>query len=127
MGDLSNFFKGKICDWLKGVDMPAAPADVYLALYTAAPNDAGGGTEVTGGSYTRQTVGFEDVSTGVIGNAAPIDFPAATADWGTITHFAIFDAIAGNMLAWDALVTPREILDGDTLTFDIHDLTFTAD
>src|SRR5690349_14121882 len=128
MGDLSNTMKGYLLDWMKNTNMPAAPAQFYVGLYTAAPTDAGGGTPVAGGSYARQAIDFADSAAGVVANNAPVSFPEATADWGTVTHFAIFDHVsAGNMIAWDALVTPKTIATGDTLTFDTGDLTFTAD
>jgi hypothetical protein len=33
--------------------LPAARTELFLALYTAAPSDSGGGTEVSGGAYAR--------------------------------------------------------------------------
>jgi hypothetical protein len=42
---------------LRGTAYPlAATGSVYIALYTAAPTDAGGGTEVSAGGYARQAV-----------------------------------------------------------------------
>lgn len=102
-----------------------SPATVYLAAFTASPSDAGGGTEATGGSYARVAVTFNAPVGGVIANQL-VDFPEATADWGTITHFGIFDAsTAGNLLAWAALTTSRSILTGDTLRAKAGDVTVT--
>jgi hypothetical protein len=105
------------------------PTALYLALFTAAPSDSGGGTEVTGGSYARVnlaplnanwtatqggTTGASSGSGGQTSNALAITFPAPTANWGTVTHFAIMDASSGgNMLIWDALTASRTILSGD--------------
>lgn len=94
----------------------AAPGAVYLAAYTVAPTDAGGGTEVTGGSYTRQTITFSGPSSNLVSNSADILFPMATASWGTIVHFGIFDApAAGNLLYHTALTAARTIDIGDQL------------
>ena len=64
---------------------------VYVALFTAAPSDAGGGTEVTGGSYARELAGLSEAtgSGGTTSNAAEIAFTQATASWGTVTHIAL--------------------------------------
>lgn len=94
----------------------AAPGAVYLAAYTVAPTDAGGGSEVSGGSYTRQTVTFAAPSGNQVANSADILFPVATASWGTIVHFGIFDAVSGgNLLYHTALSAARAIASGDQL------------
>jgi len=107
---------------------PKPPA-LYVALFTAAPTDAGGGTEVSSGSYARVnlppsdsnwtatqggTSGLSIGTGGMTSNAVAITFPAPTADWGTVGWFAIFTAASGGtMYVWDALVAPRTILNGD--------------
>lgn len=86
----------------------------YVALYTAAPSDSGGGTEVTGGSYARVSASFSAASGGATSNDAAVTFPSPTANWGTVTHFGILDAsTSGNLLYWGALGTSRNILNGD--------------
>jgi hypothetical protein len=95
------------------------PVTLYFALFTAAPTDAGGGTEVTGGSYARvaktaASAGFSAASAGSATNSADIDFGTASANWGTVTHFAVFDAAtSGNQLGWGALGTSKTINSGD--------------
>lgn len=93
-----------------------SPSAVYLAAYTTAPTDAGGGAEVSGGSYTRQTLTFGAASGNQVANSADVLFPIATAPWGTVVHFGIFDApAAGNLLYHTALSAPRTIATGDQL------------
>jgi len=97
------------------------PTVLAVALYTAAPSDAGGGTEVAGGSYARvsanpadATWSAPDSTGGVTANVAAITFPAPTANWGTVTHFGIFDAAsAGNLLFHGTLSASRIINNGD--------------
>lgn len=103
---------------------------VYMALFTAAPGDAGGGTEVAGGSYARVQIDGDIAapSNGLAKNGNAISFPTATADWGTVTHWAIFDAsTAGNMLFYGALTTPIAILNGNTRSFDVNDFSILLD
>lgn len=100
-------------------------ATVYAALYTAAPTDAGGGTQVSGGGYARQSVTFGAASGGAIANSGAVSWTASGANYGTVTHIGIFDAsTAGNLLAWTS-ITSTIINDGDTLNFPIGDIDIT--
>jgi hypothetical protein len=102
-----------------------APAAVFVGLCTTAPTAAVGGTEVAGGSYARVAVTFAaGTATNIAANAATVEFPLATADWGTIGHFELWDAITGgNRLYWGPLVDPvdgvtpvtRSITNGDIM------------
>lgn len=95
-----------------------SPAKVYLALYTNDPGDGNTGTEVTGGSYARQEVTFGAPAVinnkSTIKNSADVVFPAATADWGTITHVGIMTAQTdGNLLYYGPVSTAKQIDTGD--------------
>jgi hypothetical protein len=125
----SDYLENKLVDHLFRSATFAKPAALWIALFTAAPSDAGGGTEVTGGSYARVNLAPSDANwrptqgatgaasvgtSGLTANAVPVTFPAPTAAWGTVSHFGIFDAAtAGNLLVWDVLTTPRPIANGD--------------
>lgn len=103
-----------------------SPATVYVALFTAAPADAGGGTEVSGGGYARQAVTFGAPSNGVFTNSADVVFPTATANWGTIVAFALFDApTAGNMLIYGNLSASKTVNSGDQFRFPAGQLSIT--
>lgn len=129
----SNYLEDKVNDHVLGGPDFTRPATVYVALFTAAPNDAGGGTEVTGGSYARKDVTNNDTnwpasSSGVKANGTDIVFATPTADWGTVTHFGIFDAVtAGNLLYWGALASSKVVQSGDPTKFPAGDLTVTED
>ena len=110
------------------------PAALHIALFTAAPGEAGGGTEVTGGSYARVQRDPLDANwtgasatDGLTDNAAAITYPAPTANWGVVTHFAIMDAAsAGNMLFYGALSVSKTINNGDAApSFGVGDLDVT--
>lgn len=126
----SDYLENKLLDHQVGKTAYAMPS-VWIGLYTATPSDAGGGTEVTGGSYVRKaTVGTDwtAASGGATSNATVLTFVAATASWGIITHFGLFDAVsAGNMLRWAAVGTPRTIGNGDSASFAIGTLNLTED
>jgi hypothetical protein len=75
-----------------------SPTDVYLALFTAAPTIAGGGTEVTGGSYARPVITFTETATDgeFENNSVSIsDMPAAT-----VVALGIYDAVSGGNLLY---------------------------
>lgn len=102
------------------------PATVYVALYTVAPGVGGGGTEVSGGSYARQTVVFTAPVGGVSSNTADINFPIASADWGTIVAFALLDASSGgNFLYFGNLSASRQVLTSDQVRFPTGQLICT--
>jgi hypothetical protein len=129
MSAMSDFLENRLLDHLLRNTAYTMPTGIYVALFTAAPSDAGGGTEVTGGSYARVqvgpsttawtatqggTAGASSGTGGQTANAADITFPAPTANWGSVTHFALFDAsTAGNMLLWAALTAAKTINGGD--------------
>jgi len=145
MAAMSDYLENKVLDWLLRGQAFAAPATVYVALLTAAPSDAGGGTEVAGGSYARvavvsslanwagtQAAGSAVASSGTSGttsNNATITFPAPTANWGVVTHLAIYDAAAaGNLLIFAALAVAKTINNGDAApSFAAGQLTFQVD
>ncbi|MDQ3153611.1 MAG: hypothetical protein M3R63_18495 [Actinomycetota bacterium] len=101
----------------------AQPATVYIALYTAAPSDAGGGTEVAGNGYARVAVAFSAASAKAIASSGIIAVgPCVTANWGLITHGGVFDALTGgNLMTW-AAITNRTIEVGDSYQFAAADI-----
>lgn len=116
MAAMSDYLENKLLDHALGTASFTMPTQLYAAAYTAAPSDAGGGTQVTGGSYARVAVDFNAASGGATSAAADIEFPQATADWGTVTHFGLFDAsTSGNLLLWGALTASKTIENGDQL------------
>jgi hypothetical protein len=125
MSALSDYAENKLLDHLLGKTSFTMPASVRVALFTAAPSDAGGGTEVSGGSYARQAIVVNSSSGGATNPNADVTFPVASASWGTVTHVGIFDAASGgNLLMWGALSASKTIASGDQLVFPAADLDF---
>ena len=87
------------------------PVAVYVGLCTTAPTSTTGGAEVAGGGYMRQQGTFALLSNppNVAANSATIQYPAATAAWGGVGWFEIWDAAtSGNRLFWGVLVDPTD-------------------
>ena len=130
MSSFSDYTENLTLKYLFTTQTVTRPTAWYVGLFTAAPSDAGGGTEVSGNAYVRKATGTMTVSgtspTNCT-NSAAIEFAAASGgNWGTITHVAIFDASSGgNMLGWSALTTSRTINDGDILRIPAGDLDIT--
>lgn len=122
---LTNTFETRTLQWLFTTDAVTRPTTWYVALFTAAPSDLGGGTEVSGGAYVRKAVTFS-VTGDTASNTAAVEFDAATTTWGLITHAAIFDAsTAGNMIAYASLTTSKQIDVDDVLRIPAGDLDVT--
>lgn len=130
MAVLSDYLENKLIDQIFRGQAYTFPSTLYVGLLTAAPDDTGGGTEISGGSYARvavacslanwagtQSAGSTGASSGTGGttsNNIPITFPAPTADWGVASHLAIYDAsTSGNLLIHGALSVSKTINNGD--------------
>jgi hypothetical protein len=123
----TNFLETEILDHVFAGNAYSAPSNVYLGLYTATPNDAGGGTELSGSGYARQTMAMS-VSGNTATNSAAEEFATATGSWGTVTHVGVFDAAtSGNLLAYGALSASKAIATGDVFRIPAGDLDITLD
>ncbi|MGC4075463.1 MAG: hypothetical protein QM702_00195 [Rubrivivax sp.] len=128
-GGCTDYLANKLIDWLFRGQTYTPQTPLYRGLFTAAPTNAGGGTEVSGGSYARASIvpslanmsgtqgagstAASNSSSGQTSNNVSIAFPAPTGSWGTVTHAGWFDAsTGGNLLFWSALTTPRTIASG---------------
>jgi len=110
MSALSDYLEAKYLDLTYNGVAFTPPASLYIALYTSNPTDADVGTEVSGGGYARAQVhpngggapafnlAVADGAGMMVTNAQDIEFAAATAAWGTVTHFGMKDAATGGHL-----------------------------
>ena len=126
MAEISNYLENALINVTLRNTAYTTPTTVYLALYTTDPTDADTGTEVTGGSYARQSVTFGAPSNGASTNSAAIEYPQCTASWGTVTHVGIRDAsTAGNLLYHTPLDASKTIDSGDIFKIAIGSLSVT--
>lgn len=130
MAGLSNYAEDLVLDWLFTANSATRPTSWYVGLYTVAPGEGGGGTEVAGNSYARQSATFTVSGTAptTAENSVAIEFPTATGNWGTIVAAGIFDAsTSGNLIAFADLTASKTIQSGDVLRFNASTLTITLD
>lgn len=115
----------------------APPDGLWIALHTAAPSDSTYGNEATYAGYARQALNsltattLAETVTGDVNvevtNGSAVVFPASTSDTGqAITHWAIWDKLQvgdGNILYSGSLVSPRLIVNGDSVVIPETSIT----
>lgn len=95
------------------------PATLYLGL--GLDNPLTPADEVTGGGYARQAVtnnaaNWPAASAGAKACAAAFTFPPATADWGSVRTYGLWDAASGgNLVQWGTLNKPYPVRAGAQL------------
>jgi hypothetical protein len=126
MAAMSNYLENALINATLRNTTYTSPTTVYVGLFLTDPTDAGSGTEVSGGSYSREVMAFNAPSNGASVNSAAVEFDQATGNWGTIPFFAIFDAsTGGNMLYHGALTASKTIETGDVFKFAAGSVTVT--
>ena len=126
MAEMSNFLENALINATLRNTSYTSPSTVYLGLFTSDPTDANTGTEVSGGSYARQSITFGAPSNGVSTNSAAIEFPQATGSWGTVGWVGIMDSLTtGNLLYHTALDASKTIASGDIFKIAIGSLSVT--
>ena len=120
MAGFSDYLEDKVLEHVFGGNAYTAPSTLYVALYTVAPSDTGGGTEATGGGYVRRASTFNVSGTNptTATNPSAIEYPTATANLGTIVAVGILDASsAGNLLAYANLDASKTVSTGDAVSY----------
>lgn len=131
MSSFSDYLEGALLDHVFKKSAGYAQPTLYLAVSTADPTDAGtGAAEPVGNGYARVATAAADwARTGnVIDNVNQLSFPEATGSWGTLTHFAVYEALTGgNMLFHAPLATAKAIAANETLRFPAGNITVSLD
>lgn len=133
MASFSDYLENELLDHVFKTGAYTAATNLYIALLKSTPDDADTGStlpgELSGGAYARVTCNTWDAAaSGATENSQTVSFAQATADLGTVTHFAITDHInTGNVIGWGALSASRVISSGDTASFATGDLDVTLD
>jgi hypothetical protein len=118
----TDYLENKVLDFVFSGGSFSQPGTKYLALYTVAPTDSSAGTEVTGGGYARQTVTLTTSGSDTT-NSAAVEYPTATAGYGTVVAVAVLDSNSGgNMLAYASLTANKTIATGDVFRVPAGDL-----
>lgn len=129
MGSLSNYLELKLLDHFLKTTSLTVPTNIYVALSTADPGESGSGlAEPSGGSYARVAHNtWAAAAARATSNSNTITFPTATGSWGTITHWALFDAsTSGNMLAYGSLSVSNSVVSGNIVTFAAGEIDITC-
>jgi hypothetical protein len=142
MSQMTNYLENKLVDHLFRGQTLTAPSSLHVSLHTANPGETGASELPATGGYARaavtsslanwagtQSAGSTAASSGTGGqtsNNDVISFPTPSADWGTVTHFAVWDAASdGNPLLYGALSIAKTINEGDSISFAAGALTVT--
>ena len=127
MAGFSRYLQRKLLDHVLKTGAYTPPTHIHVALFNAGP------TECTGTAYAREQCDVWDAASdadpSVAANTGVIDFGNGAADWGELTHFALYDdPTAGNLLSdITALTAPKVINAGDPVSFPAGDLEVTLD
>lgn len=130
MSAASNFTENLALNWLLTAESATRPTAWFVALFTADGGLEAGTTtnEVSGGAYARQSVAFDPASNGATANSATVTFPAATANWGTVTHIAVMSASTGGEVLFHGPVTASKTIElGDVFQIAAGNLNITLD
>jgi hypothetical protein len=140
MSQMTDYLENKLVDHIFRGQQFSTPSTLYVSLHTANPGETGADELTTAGAYARASIsstlanwaatqGGTDASSGSSGqteNLATISFPTPTANWGTVTHFAVWDAASGgNPLLYGQLTITKAINEADTVSFAAGALTAT--
>lgn len=109
---------------------PNLPQTYYIGLSSTEPSKDGTGvTEPTGGNYARVAIASLSVPySGSITNSAELAFADSTSDWGTMTHYVVYDAATdGNLLIYNSLDKPRIVQAESKVRFNTGAITFTLE
>jgi len=127
---LSNYAESALLQHLLGQATYTPATTLYVALATADPTEAATGAAMNevanSGNYARTAVTFPAAASGSIANSAQVNFPQASAAWGTVTHYAIVDNAtygSGNVLAYGALSASQTVNANNTPYIVAGDIT----
>lgn len=99
---------------------PTTP--MKMALATSTSSAAAAGTEVTGGSYARQTLTMTAASAGSTPNSATVTFASMPAC--TVTYVDIYDSNGTPRRCWwGALSAAKTLGAGDSISFPASNVT----
>lgn len=124
---MSDYLEGQVRAHIFRTASFTKPTVLAVSLHTADPTDvtatAAANEVAHSGGYERVALNPLDANwtaasstDGKTDNASAITFPSPTGNWGTVTHFAIWDSAtygAGNLLFSAALTASKTINNGD--------------
>ena len=128
----SDFNESRFIEAQFGAGSVSPQANLYLALHTADPGEAGNQStnEATYTGYARQPIavpGEWNTSGGQADNALDIEFPEASAGAETLTHFSVGLLVsgAGSILYSDVLSSSVNVVVGVIVKINAGNLVVT--
>jgi hypothetical protein len=126
MSAFTNYLEDKLLRLTLRGEAFIPPAELYIGLFITPTGDLDGiGQELIGAGYQRIRVTFGEPQEDIDGysycaNDTDLRSPQpSTSVWGTVSHFAVFDAAAdGNRLYHGPFDTPRD--------YEANDLFYAA-
>jgi hypothetical protein len=116
VGALTTTADNKLLDHINLVASYTPTTPLKLALVTANGSVSAAGTEVTGGSYARQTITFAAASGGSASNSTDITFTSMPAC--TVVGLEVYDSAGTPVrLWWGALTSAKTLASGDDIKF----------
>lgn len=102
----TNYLESQFVLWCLGKTNALFPTAIvpWFALFTGAPGESAAGTEVStsGTAYARLNISSYFIDTfdeaGELKNVAPLSWPTATADWGTVVAGGIYPTSSSTQL-----------------------------
>lgn len=128
MSQATDYLENALIDHVFGGSTYSAPSNIYLGLFTAIPGDDASGAEVSAGNYARQEITFGSASNGASTSTNEITYTVSGANYGTVTHFGLFDAsTSGNLLAYGNVSQPQNLTVGSEMTIPVGAVTIRLD
>lgn len=125
----TNYLEHRVLDHLFGAQTYTPSGTLYVGLSTTAPSEDGTGFSEppSASGYARASVtnnktnwstAAQTSTSGEVYNLTTITFPTSSGNWGTVTHFGIFDhATTGNCLISSALINQQTVNINNVLSY----------
>ena len=75
MAEFTTYLSNKVLDHVLRNTSYTSPTTAYMGLFTTTTDVSGGGTEVSGGSYVRQSVSVTTAANSIVTSSANVTFP----------------------------------------------------
>jgi len=122
---MTDYLRNRLLDATLKNTTYTSPATVYMALYSTVNTATTAGTELTGNSYSRQSVTFDSAASGLIASNAAVTFTSVGNTWLPAVSTAVIDASTGGNMLYFQNGVPRTVPADESLTFESGDITIT--
>lgn len=125
-GNLTDVAENIALDAITGAASGLFTAPLKLKLMTVNGTDSGAGTEVTGGSYSQQTITFASATSGSASNNSTITFSGMPSC--TVVGFEIVDSAGSpRRIWWIPATSSKTVNSGDTYSVASGAITVSID